>query len=234
MNEDAIKLLYEDLQTDFDVGTIDDFTLYLNDDTKRERFFNEVILPRYDVESIDKFEETYGLKKKEDSVSPFADGLSERSEARKKFESSLKRLGAGISRIPTYIQELSITGAGLINPEFKDFYNSLSIEDRETFASSLGKAASAVSPTAGIVGLQDVGNARYKKLIDEAEQLEQTMEQFDTGIAEDIFSENFIRGGTRLINEAIGAIPSVLLAFTPGGIAVIGAGEAASKSRERS
>ena len=38
MNEDAIKLLYEDLQTDFDVGTIDDFTLYLNDDTKRERF----------------------------------------------------------------------------------------------------------------------------------------------------------------------------------------------------
>lgn len=232
MNEDAIKLLYEDLQTDFDVGTIDDFTLYLNDDTKRERFFNEVILPRYDVESIDKFEERYGLKKKEDSVSPFADGLSERSEARKKFESSLKRLGAGISRIPTYIQELSITGAGLINPEFKDFYNSLSVEDRETFASSLGKATSAVSPTAGIVGFQDVGNANYKKLIDEAEQLEQTMEQFDTGIAEDIFSENFIRGGTRLINEAIGAIPSVLLAFTPGGIAVIGAGEAASKSRE--
>lgn len=64
MNEEAIKLLYDDLQTEFDVGTIDDFTLYLNDDTKREKFFNEIILPKYDVETIEDFETTYGLKKK--------------------------------------------------------------------------------------------------------------------------------------------------------------------------
>ena len=55
MNEEAIKLLYDDLQTEFDVGTIDDFTLYLNDDTKREKFFNEIILPKYDVENIEYF-----------------------------------------------------------------------------------------------------------------------------------------------------------------------------------
>ena len=231
MNEEAIKLLYEDLQTEYDVGTLNDFSVYLKDDTKREKFFNEIILPRYDVASIDEFETTYGLKKKEDTELPFADGLSERGEATKKFQSSLKRLAAGASRIPTYIAEMAVTGAGLINPEFKDYYNSLSIDDRELFLETLGKQQAAIGAT-GIVGLQDVGNEAYRKLTNEAEQLEATMEQFDTSITEDIFSENVIRGTRRLVNEAVGAIPSVLAAFTPGGIAVIGAGEAASKSRE--
>ena len=71
MNEEAIKLLYEDLQTEYDVGTLNDFSVYLKDDTKREKFFNEIILPRYDVTSIDEFESTYGLKKKEDTGFPF-------------------------------------------------------------------------------------------------------------------------------------------------------------------
>ena len=64
MNEEAIKALYESVSADYEVGTIDEFKAYLSDDTKRGKFFEDVIKPEYDVESIDEFETTYGLKKK--------------------------------------------------------------------------------------------------------------------------------------------------------------------------
>ena len=68
MNEEAIKALYESVSADYEVGTIDEFKAYLSDDTKRGKFFEDVIKPEYDVESIDEFETTYGLKKKADST----------------------------------------------------------------------------------------------------------------------------------------------------------------------
>ena len=69
MNEEAILALYNDVSQSYEVGTIDEFKAYLSDDSKREMFFNDVIKPTYDVESIDVFESSYGLKKKDDSVS---------------------------------------------------------------------------------------------------------------------------------------------------------------------
>jgi hypothetical protein len=68
MNEEAIKALYESVSADYEVGTLDEFKAYLSDDTKRGKFFEDVIKPEYDVESIDEFETTYGLKKKADST----------------------------------------------------------------------------------------------------------------------------------------------------------------------
>ena len=68
MNEEAIKALYESLSENYEVGTIDEFKVYLLDETKRGKFFEEVIRPEYDVESIDQFESTYGLKKKDFST----------------------------------------------------------------------------------------------------------------------------------------------------------------------
>lgn len=68
MNEEAIKALYESVSVDYEVGTIDEFKAYLSDDYKRNQFFENVIKPEYDVESIDEFESTYGLKKKVDST----------------------------------------------------------------------------------------------------------------------------------------------------------------------
>lgn len=65
MNEEAIKLLYEDLKNEYDVGSYEDFTIYLLDDNKRQGFYDDVISPRYDVASIEDFETFYGLKKKE-------------------------------------------------------------------------------------------------------------------------------------------------------------------------
>ena len=68
MNEEAIKALYESLSENYEVGTIDEFKVYLLDETKRGKFFEEVIRPEYNVESIDQFESTYGLKKKDFST----------------------------------------------------------------------------------------------------------------------------------------------------------------------
>lgn len=65
MNEEAIKLLYEDISSEYEVGTIDEFKSYLLDSNKRSAFFNEVIKERYDVSNLDEFENAYGLKKKE-------------------------------------------------------------------------------------------------------------------------------------------------------------------------
>ena len=74
MNEEAIKALYESISGDYEVGTIDEFKIYLSDETKRAKFFDEVIKTEYDVESLEQFETVYGLKKK--VVTP-SDGVEE-------------------------------------------------------------------------------------------------------------------------------------------------------------
>jgi len=64
MNKEAIKKLYDALAAEYDLGTIEDFTAYLMDDEKR-KFYEQIIEPNYDVESLEVFEQAYGLKKKE-------------------------------------------------------------------------------------------------------------------------------------------------------------------------
>ena len=70
MNEEAILLLYNDLKDTYDIGSIDDFKNYLMDDNKKQMFFEQVIKPKYDVNTVEDFESAYGLsqKKKEDST----------------------------------------------------------------------------------------------------------------------------------------------------------------------
>jgi hypothetical protein len=96
---------------------------------------------------------------------------------------------------------------------------------------TIGAMAGSVPATSG-TALAQPGNKLAQKLQKTAEDLEQTMIQYDTGVAEDIFSENFGQGFSRLMNEAVGALPSLAVAVAPGGIALIGAGAAAEKSRE--
>ena len=68
MNEEALKLLYEDVRTKFQVGSLEDFINYLEDENKRTLFFKEVIKPTYNVENIEEFESAYGLKKKDETI----------------------------------------------------------------------------------------------------------------------------------------------------------------------
>ena len=64
MNEEALQLLYDEIASTYDVGSIEDFKNYLDDDNNRSSFYEEVIAPNYDVESLEDFESIYGLKKK--------------------------------------------------------------------------------------------------------------------------------------------------------------------------
>lgn len=65
MNNEAIKKLYEALAADYELGSIEEFTAYLQDDKKRKMFYEQVIEPNFDVESYEIFEQAYGLKKKD-------------------------------------------------------------------------------------------------------------------------------------------------------------------------
>ena len=59
-----IDALYAEVSKTYDVGSIQDFQNYLADPKKRQLFFKDVIAPEYDVNSLDEFEQAYGLKKK--------------------------------------------------------------------------------------------------------------------------------------------------------------------------
>ena len=76
MNE-KIQLLFDALKDEYDLGTIEDFTSYLQDDKKRSLFYEKVIAPNYDVSSIEEFENVYGLGgfglKKKDGTSQEVD-----------------------------------------------------------------------------------------------------------------------------------------------------------------
>jgi len=64
MNEEEILALFNSLNSEYELGTIDEFKSYLSDEGNRLSFYNEVIQPQYDVQSLEDFEEFYGLKKK--------------------------------------------------------------------------------------------------------------------------------------------------------------------------
>jgi len=69
MNEQALQLLYDEMSAQYEIGSFEEFKEYLSDDEQRSAFFEEAIKPNYDVSSLDEFDNTYGLKKKEDFIS---------------------------------------------------------------------------------------------------------------------------------------------------------------------
>ena len=192
------------------------------------------------------------LKKKDVSDSVTEDGLlespttttettsptlnleaEESSEAMKKIKANSARLASGIARIPMYVAENAIGIASMFDEELEYELQKMTPEQRELTIGAMAGSAGMQSPIdVAATALAQPGNKLAQKLRKTAEDLEQTMIQYDTGVAEDIFSENFGQGFSRLMNEAVGALPSLALAVAPGGIALIGAGAAAEKSRE--
>ena len=77
MNEKALQSLYDEMSALYDIGSFEDFKEYLSDDKQRNAFFEEAIKPNYDVASLDEFDSTYGLKKKEDFISEDPESESE-------------------------------------------------------------------------------------------------------------------------------------------------------------
>ena len=74
MDNEKLELLRLDLQDEFEVGTLEEFSSYLSDLEKRKMFFEQVIQPRYDVGSMQEFEELYGLNQDLDIEKKNPDG----------------------------------------------------------------------------------------------------------------------------------------------------------------
>ncbi len=181
---------------------------------------------------FDLFQSAWGLKKKEDTELPSPVGsleqpepVEEDSEAFKKFKANALEMASGIARIPMLVAENAINAATALNPELQSYLDELPLEERENFISSIANAQG------GVMGMTGASNEAARKLKQSAEEIQETVTQYDTGITEDIFSENVVRGLSRLLDEVVGTAPSLALAFIPGGIGVIGAGSAAEKSR---
>ena len=151
------------------------------------------------------------------------------SEAFKKLEANTRRIVSNISRIPLYVAENAIGFASVLSPEVAYSLQKMSPEERET---AIGAVAGSMSGGFAPMSLAAPGNEASKKLLRSAEDLEKTMQEFDTGIGQDIISGRFAQGFGRLLDEAVGTLRSLALAVLPGGIAAIGAAEAAGKSRD--
>ena len=175
-------------------------------------------------------------------------------EGFKKFKSALKTTVSGLARLPVSLRELDVSIRQSLDPEFKKEYNKLSEEDREKILSTTpGVGITGKIPTP-LIGVDDMGKdewgqttygeevSRYyggseaiefsQRQQQQADIINESLAKFETSIGQDLFSiENTGRGTQRLINEVVGAIPSLVLAMTPGGIYALGASAASNKSR---
>ena len=227
---------------------IDEFTVQIQDPAYVDKVYGVVTRDGLYTKDRQAFESQYGLKKKEGTELPSPVGSLEQQEpvevqqeittaeqpevveeggdAFKKFKANALEMASGISRIPMFVAENAINAATAFNPELQSYLDKSTPEERDAFISSIAYST-------GGVGMMGAGaaNEAAKKLKQSAEEIQETITQYDTGITEDIFSENIGRGLSRLLDEAVGTAPSLALAFIPGGIGVIGAGSAAEKSR---
>ena len=253
MDEEKVQILFETFKDEFNIKSLEDFKSYLSDPTKRKMFYDEVIQPRYPGNSFEAFENLYGLKKNE-NFNQDTDSLSEsgtlgffdssqnnfatevpKGEGLRKLKAGIKSTISGLARIPVTVGELGISIRQSLDPKFKEAYNQLSVEDREKLVGALmgPKSFGGGGPgfPAGTTGFPDT--IKYsQKLQEEANEINESLAQFETSIGQDLFSfENSARGVTRLLNEVAGAVPSIALAMLPGGIYALGSSAAAQKSR---
>ena len=223
---DKIKSLYESYIAEGVISpstTLEQFTSA--NEEQQSTLYNQGIQANVlsQETDFDLFKSAWDLKKKEDTelLSPVGSG-----DAFKKFKANALEMASGISRIPMFVAENAINAATAFNPELQSYLDESTPEERDAFISSIAYST-------GGVGMMGAGTANEaaKKLKQSAEEIQETITQYDTGITEDIFSENVVRGLSRLLDEVVGTAPSLALAFIPGGIGVIGAGSAAEKSR---
>jgi hypothetical protein len=162
MNEEAIKLLYEDLVDEFNVGTLEEFTGYLSDIGNRQSFYDEIVSQRYEVGSFEEFEDTYGLKKKveTDMVSGLETGISQ--------PSALSR-NQRLSITPTAEKDTAIERAFGKN-EVTDFFGDL----YRAWKTGAGQAATVDDALKVFAGGTNVTDETLQDYI----QAVQTMESF--------------------------------------------------------
>jgi hypothetical protein len=145
---------------------------------------------------------------------------------------TLRTIGT-IGDIGTYLGQVIFGSlAPLINPKLAEAVNKMSTDERRMFTSSLlsPKFTGMASPTRGLsVSNVAIDPDTTGKLMESADELRAAVTEYDTNIVQDIFSPRVLTGASRLINEVVGAIPQIALAFVPGGFVALGGGAAAGK-----
>jgi len=254
--EEVLLDLYNVAKSKGYTKSLDEFknVLYTNEDVYNEMF--QYIQSQGYTKSSDDFSQLIG-KKKDFSVLPSDDTDSRfptstldeepgipKGEGLKKLKANTKSIISGLARLPVSLRELDIAIRQSLDPEFKKKFGELTVEERENILSTTpGVAITGELPTP-LIGVDEKGKevSKYyggseqikfsQRLQDEADAINESLTQFETTIGQDLFSiENAPRGVARLIDEVVGAIPSMVLAMTPGGLYAIGGSTAAQKSR---
>lgn len=247
MNE-ALQDAYNLFQQGGYDGSIQDFTLLVSSN-------NEALNDSYNLftgagynGTVEDYTALIGLKKKDEteiiSESLSEDGLSDVSSEEpivfdyvgydpyekmgavnpttyvdKKLNSGFKRIASNVSRTPIAMMEFANSVTSKFYEGSKEYQKRKGDEfSRKDFEKEYG--------------MQKLGNLS-DKFLKESEEIDKTLEQFDTSITEDILSFRLGQAGKRLFGDVVGALPSLALVLgVPGGFALLGAGEAAGKSRE--
>lgn len=248
---EAIEKLYNALvKGKYYTKSFEEFLVQFEQPEYADKVFETLTRDEFYTGSRESFHAQYSLKKKEDTVLSSASGSSgfatevPKGEGLKKFKTALKRTVSGLARLPVSFRELDIAIRQSIDPEFKKKYNQLSVEDREKILSSTPGVAITGQIPSPLIGVDEFGEevSEYyrgskaiefsQKLQEEAAIINESLAQFEKSIGQDLFSvENTGRGLRRLINEVVGALPSIALAMTPGGIYMLGASAGSGKSR---
>jgi len=148
-----------------------------------------------------------------------------------RFSAGANEVMASISRIPVFIAEQVATAYSYFDDDFKEQLNSMSREERDL---ALSGAVDAVPKIIGGQNLSVMDSTKAsEEYTKEAEKIRSSFDTFDTSITEDIAAGDLGQAAGRLFNEAAGAVPSMIQAMVPYvGIASIGIGSAAQKSKE--
>jgi len=171
------------------------------------------------------------LQKNESPKKDF-DAGEELSTADDLFKANFKRAKANIAEVPAFLNrwKMSLVKKFAFSDEQKENFEKLSAEEQDAYAQTMGSI-----PMPGNIGaFAKDGQEAAAKLRSEAEELEKNLIQYDSDITDTIFKEgNITEGTTRLLTQAIGAMPSIGQAMIPYiGIPSIVAGSAAEASRE--
>lgn len=246
MNEEALKKLYDSGLKYYELPSFDEFKENMQN-KESALMFKQSMSKYYQMPGDEQFLSDIRIqdvKKKDTTASPDqsldSTSVQDSSDIKKKlseedydkgdfefddrFSAGANDVMASISRIPAFINEQVATVIGAFDSDFRDQLDSMTREERDLF---LGNMPIGIGSSTGAITKV---SEEYTK---EAEKIRSSFDTFDKSITEDISAGNLGQAAGRLFNEAVGALPSMIQAFIPGvGIASIGLGSAAQKSKE--
>lgn len=228
MDEEKLKLLYEAVSKDYNVGSYDEFSGKMSDGTKRKAFYDGVG-KEYDLGTYEDFETkiappapveaqqseqieepTYGTKQLEEvSISPSKKDEGFWSDTWNTFAGSLNKAYSGITAIPELLYEtISIPQNALASvlPEgqARDFFDT-------SYKELLDETGVASTP----LKMLDQVSQHYRG---QSEAYNKEVTQFENGIYDSIKTGKLGDAGRQVANAITGSVPSLLQLYATAGL----------------